>query len=73
MIATTYDLGTLRTRREAIVKAHIEAGAVDHDVAAAPATFKHPKYHVPARGGVVDGAKGVDELLHALLAAQPDF
>jgi steroid delta-isomerase-like uncharacterized protein len=43
------------------------------DLSAALATFKHPKYDVPALGGVVDGAEGVDGLLHALLAAYPDF
>src|SRR5262249_10498233 len=54
MSATTYDVSTLRARREAVVRAHIEAEAVHHDVAAALATFKHPKYDVPALGGVVD-------------------
>lgn len=63
----------LRARREAVVNAHIRAEAVDHDVAAAMATFRHPRYDVPALGGVVDGATGVDGLLHALLAAFPDF
>jgi steroid delta-isomerase-like uncharacterized protein len=73
MSTTIYDVSTLRARREAIVKAHIEAEAVHHDVAAALATFKHPKYDVPALGGIVDGVEGVDGLLHALLAAYPDF
>lgn len=73
MSATTYDPTSVRARREAVVKAHIEAEAVRHDVGAAVATFKHPKYDVPALGGVVDGAAGVDGLLHALLAAYPDF
>ncbi|RZU35755.1 ester cyclase [Edaphobacter modestus] len=73
MSTTIYDVSTLRARREAIVKAHIEAEAVHHDVAAALATFKHPKYDVPALGGVVNGVEGVDGLLHALLAAYPDF
>jgi steroid delta-isomerase-like uncharacterized protein len=73
MSATTFDLSTLRARREVVVRAHIEAEAIHHDVAAALATFKHPKYDVPALGGVVDGAEGVDGLLHALLAAYPDF
>jgi len=67
------DTSTLRARREAVVKAHIRAEAIDHDVAAAMATFRHPRYDVPALGGVVDGAAGVDGLLHALLAAFPDF
>jgi len=71
-MSATYDTG-LRARREAVVKAHIRAEAVDHDVAAALATFRRPRYDVPALGGVVDGAAGVDGLLHGLLAAFPDF
>ena len=70
---STLDLSALRARREAVVKAHIEAEAVKHDVAAALATFKRPKYDVPALGGVVEGAAGVDGLLHGLLGAYPDF
>ena len=64
---------TLYARREAIVNAHIQAEAVDHDVKAALATFTRPQYDVPALGGVVDGAAGVDGLLHAVLSAYPDF
>jgi len=73
MSATAMDVATLRARREAVVKAHIKAEAVDHDVAAAIATFARPRYDVPALGGVVDGAANVDVLLHGLLAAYPDF
>jgi hypothetical protein len=73
MSTTMHDLGTLRARREAVVKAHIEAEAIHHDAAAALATFKYPKYDVPALGGVVDGAAGVEGLLHALLGAYPDL
>jgi len=64
---------SLRARRQAIVDAHIRAEAVDHDVKAALATFTRPRYDVPALGGVVDGAEGVDGLLHVLLRAFPDF
>jgi len=73
MSTATYNQSEIRARREAVVKAHIEAEAVHHDVAAALATFKEPKYDVPALGGVVAGAEAVDGLLHALLAAYPDF
>ena len=73
MSSTTYDVNTVRARREAIVKAHIEAEAVEHDIAAALATFKHPRYDVPALGGVVDGSAGVQGLLQVLLTAFPDF
>jgi predicted ester cyclase len=64
---------TPRERREAVVNAHIEAEAVKHDVAAALATFIHPRYEVPAMGGIVDGGEAVEGLLSQLLAAFPDF
>jgi hypothetical protein len=73
MSATSHDLSTLRIRREAVIKAHIDAEAVRHDVAATLSTFKHAQYDVPALGGVVDGAPGVDGLLQALFSAYPDF
>src|ERR1700733_5080992 len=63
----------LTARREAVVKAHIEAEAVHHDVAAALATFHHPRYEVPALGAIADGAEAVDGLLNQLLASFPDF
>jgi steroid delta-isomerase-like uncharacterized protein len=55
------------------VNAHIEAEAVQHDVAAALATFHHPRYEVPAMDAVVDGGDAVQGLLTQLLAAFPDF
>lgn len=64
---------TLRTRREAVVDAHIAAETVQHDVAATLATFHHPRYEVPAMGGVVDGSDRVEGLLTAVLTAFPDF
>ena len=70
---STVGTSTLVAAREAVVRAHIEAEAIHHDVAAALATFKHPQYDVPALGGVVDGAAGVDGLLQGLLGAYPDF
>ena len=73
MSTTMTDVSTLRARREAVIKAHIKAEAVDHDVAATVATFARPRYDVPALGGVVDGAAAVDGLLHTLLKAYPDF
>jgi hypothetical protein len=63
----------LRSRREAVVNAHIEAEAVTHDVAAALATFHHPRYEVPAVGAVADGGEAVEGLLTLLLGAFPDF
>jgi SnoaL-like polyketide cyclase len=64
---------TLTAHRAAIVKAHIEAEAVTHDVAAALATFHHPRYEVPALGAIIDGTEAVDGLLRQLLAAFADF
>lgn len=64
---------SIRARREAIVRAHIEAEAVTHDVAATTATFRHPRYEVPALGAIVDGAEAVNGLIHGLIAAFPDF
>jgi steroid delta-isomerase-like uncharacterized protein len=65
--------GSLRVRREAVVQAHIQAEAVDHDVKAVVATFKRPRYDVPSLGVVVDGADNVDGLIQSLLGAFPDF
>jgi len=63
----------LRTRREAVVEAHIAAETVLHDAAAALATFHHPRYEVPAMGAVVDGGDAVHGLLTQLLTAFPDL
>lgn len=71
-MATT-GTNTIRDRREAIVNAHIEAEAVTHDVAATVATFRHPRYEVPALGVAVDGGEAVHGLVSGLLAAFPDF
>jgi len=64
---------TLRARREAIVNAHIEAEAVKHDPAATVATFRRPRYDIPAMGGVIDGAEGVQGLISQFVSAFPDF
>lgn len=64
---------TLRARREAIVDAHIEAEAVRHDPAATVATFRHPRYEVPALAAIVDGAEAVNGLITGLVSAFPDF
>jgi predicted ester cyclase len=62
-----------RARREAIVQAHIEAEAVQHDVAATLATFRHPRYEVPSLATIADGVGAVTGLVDALLTAFPDF
>jgi predicted ester cyclase len=71
-VATTAT-DTIRARREAIVAAHIEAEAVTHDVAATVATFRHPRYEVPALEAIADGAEAVNGLVSGLFAAFPDF
>ncbi len=63
----------VRAKREAVVNTHIEAEAVKHDVAAAVATFNHPRYEVPAVGAIADGTEAVHGLLTQLLGAFPDF
>lgn len=70
---TTANIQDLRARREAVVNAHIEAETITHNVAAALATFYHPRYEVPAVGAIADGAEAVEGLLAQLLAAFPDF
>ena len=64
---------SLRARREAVVNAHIEAEAVKHDVAAALATFHHPRYEVPANGVIAEGSEAVEKFLNGLLGAFPDL
>lgn len=70
---TPVDTKDIRAHREAIVKAHIEAEAVHHDVAATLATFRHPRYEVPALAATADGSEAVHGLITALLSAFPDF
>ena len=69
----TASVQDMRVRREAVVNAHIEAEAVKHDVAAAIATFHHPRYEVPAVGAIADGEEAVHGLLTNLLGAFPDL
>ncbi len=63
----------MRARREAIVNAHIQAEAVDHNVASTVATFRHPRYEVPALATIADGSDAVNGLISAILTAFPDF
>src|ERR1700692_2968621 len=69
----TQTIENLRAGRDAVVKAHIDAETVQHDVAAALATFHHPRYEVPAMGAAGDGGDAVHGLLTQLLGAFPDF
>jgi hypothetical protein len=71
MMATA-SIQDVRANREAVVNTHIEAEAVKHDVAAALATFHHPRYEFPAMGAIADGGEAVHGLLTQLLDAFPD-
>ncbi len=66
---TTHDL---RTARQATVRGHMDAEC-HHDVAATLATFAEANYDVVPLGATHNGAAAVDELLHTLFAAFPDF
>jgi hypothetical protein len=63
----------LRAAREAVVRAHVEAETIQHSVTATIATFRHPRYEIPAFGVVADGAEAVENLLNGFLRAFPDL
>ena len=67
---TTQD--QLRSAREAVVRAHMDAEA-RHDVKATLATFSEANYDVVPLGAPSNGAHAVDELLRGLFDAFPDF
>jgi predicted ester cyclase len=69
----TIALSELRKQREAVVEAHLQAEAVDHDAAATVATFARPRYEVPAAGATVDGAEGVRAFVEQVLTSFPDL
>ena len=66
-------MSDLQARREAVVDAHIQAEATDHNVASTLATFRHPRYEVPALNTIADGPDAVTGLVNAVLTAFPDF
>jgi len=63
---------SLEEKREAIVRAHVEAEN-RHDVEATLRTFDHARYEVVPFGGATEGAEAVHGLLSALMSAFPDF
>lgn len=69
----SFTVSDLQKTREAIVDAHIQAEAADHDVASTLATFSHPRYEVPALNIVADGPDAVTGVVSAVLTAFPDF
>jgi steroid delta-isomerase-like uncharacterized protein len=65
----------LRTRREAVIRQHVEAEN-GHDATGTVATFDgHARYDIPALGhqALVDGNEAVHALLAGMFAAFPDF
>ncbi|HEV7496171.1 ester cyclase [Baekduia sp.] len=62
---------TLRTRREAVVREHMDSEN-RHDFDATLQTFDHPRYEIIATGDVYDGAEAVSEYYRTSRAAFPD-
>lgn len=62
---------SLRERREAVVREHMESEN-RHDFAATMATFAHPRYELVATGKVFDGEDEVNEYFRSSRAAVPD-
>jgi steroid delta-isomerase-like uncharacterized protein len=69
-VKSVADEQSLRERREAIVREHVDAEN-RHDVAATIATFHDPNYKV--NGEPVEGEGAVRELLQSLMDGFPDF
>lgn len=69
----TPTLQDVRSRREAIIAAHFKAETVDHNVLAALATFRDPRYEVPAAATIAAGTAAVRDFLTAVLQAFPDL
>ncbi len=61
----------LRTRREAVVRLHMEKEN-EHDFDAVIATFAHPRYELMATGQVFDGEEEVRRYFTASRGAFPD-
>jgi steroid delta-isomerase-like uncharacterized protein len=62
---------SVRERREAIVRAHMDSEN-DHDFDATLATFLHPRYEIVATGEVFDGEHAVRRYYAETRAAFPD-
>jgi steroid delta-isomerase-like uncharacterized protein len=69
---TTSQQQSLREKREAIVKEHVNAEN-RHDADASVATFFTPRYQVFPMGIIHDGADAVRDLLFGIFAGFPDF
>jgi len=62
---------SLRERREALVREHMESENV-HDFDTTLATFDHPRYEIIPTGDVYDGADEVSNYFATTRAAFPD-
>ncbi len=62
---------SLRERREAVVREHMESEN-RHDFDTTMGTFDHPRYEIIATGEVHDGAEAVAEYFRTSRAAFPD-
>ena len=65
------DQSTLRHRREAVVREHMESENV-HEFDVTMATFEHPRYEIVPTGEVFDGEAQVAEYFRRTRAAFPD-
>ncbi len=65
-------MSSLRERREATVREHMEAENA-HDFDRCIAAFSHPRYEIVATGEVWDGHSGVNTLLNANKKGFPNF
>ena len=63
----------IRTAREAVIQAHVVAETHQHSVAATIATFRHPRYEIPAFGLIAEGASEVNDFLTVFLRTFPDL
>ena len=63
--------GTLRDRRAAVVREHMESENT-HDFDVTMATFAHPRYEIIPTGDVYDGVEEVTRYFETTRAAFPD-
>ena len=59
--------------REAVIQAHVVAETHQHSVAGTIATFRHPRYEIPAFGLIAEGSGEVNEFLTVFLRTFPDL
>jgi steroid delta-isomerase-like uncharacterized protein len=70
-VEATAQPGSLRARREAIVREHMDSEN-QHDFDTTIATFSHPRYEIVATGDVYDGEERVRRYYDETRVAFPD-